>query len=182
MDRSRTFKYEREATDGMSRATLRESERSFLGDDRAVEGMPIRLIVAVAVGAAAMSLLLPLAETIEASEEPELTVEPEPRQFALEAEESQSVRLDVVTEEGEPVDGAAVVVSGRSLPVDDGPAVFRTGHDSNTVTFTVGRGPDAAVPVSFRPTQTRGTLTLEVVPPSGYADERNNPELTVRGR
>ena len=166
----------------MSWETLREAERSLRRDNRAVEEMPIRLVVAVAVGAAAMSLLLPMAETIEASEEPELTVELQPRQFALGAEESQSVRLDVVTEEGEPVDDAAVVISGRSLPVDDGPAVFRTGQDSNTVTFTVGRGSEADVPVSFRPTQTRGTLTLEVVPPSGYADERNNPEITVRGR
>jgi len=166
----------------MTRATLRERVRSLRSDSRAVEGMPVRLVVAVAVGAAAMSLLLPMAETIEDNEEPELTVEPQPRQFALGPGESRAVRLSVVTENGEPVDGAAVVVTGRSLPMDGGPAVFRTGEDSKTVTVTVGRGPDAAVPVSFRPTQARGTLTLDIVPPSGYADERNNPAITVRGR
>lgn len=143
--------------------------------------MPIRLVVAVAVGAAAMSFLLPMADSIEASREPELTVEPQPRQFALGTEESRSVRLEVVTEDGRPVEDAAVVVSGRSLPIDDGPAVFRTGQDSNTVTVTVGRTPEAPVPVSFRSTQTRGTLTLDIVPPSGYTDERRNPEITVRG-
>lgn len=150
-------------------------------DTRAVEGMPIRLVVAVAVGAAAMSLLLPMADTVADTDEPELTVEPQPRQFVLGPEESRTVRLAVVTESGEPVEDAVVVISGRSLPVEDGPAVFRTGRDSNSVTATIGTTAESAVPVSFRRTQTRGTLTVDVVPPRGYADERENPEITVRG-
>lgn len=178
--RSRTFKYERGTTVGMATETLQDLKDSMRDDKRAVGGMPIRLVVAVTVGVAAMSLLLPMADSIEASEEPEVTVQPQTRQFALGTGESQSVRLAVVTEDGEPVEDATVVVSGQSLPVDDGPAVFRTGEDSNRVTITVGRGPEADVPVSFRPTQTRGTLTLDIVPPSGYTDERRNPEVTVR--
>lgn len=180
VSRGRRFKYERQTTDRMASRSLRESRGLLREDTRAVEAMPIRLVVAIAVGVAAMNLLLPMAETIETTEEPELTVEPQPRQFALGAEGSRRVRLDVVTEGGKPVEGAKLVVSGKSLPVDGGPAVFRSGVNSNTVTVSVGTGPKAAVPVSFRPTQTRGTLTLAVVPPPGYVDERNNPQITVR--
>lgn len=164
----------------MASGSLRTSRGLLWEDKRAVEGMPIRLVVAVVVGVAAMGLLLPMAESIETTEEPELTVEPQPRQFALEATGSKRVRLDVVTEGGKPVEGADVVLSGRSLPVDGGPVVFRSGESSNTVTISIGTGPEAAVPVSFRPTQTRGTLTLDIVPPPGYVDERNNPQITVR--
>lgn len=153
---------------------------SLGADCRAVEGMPIRLVVAVAVGAAALGLLIPLAETVEHRDSPEVTVELEPRQFALGPDTVRSVQIAVLTESGRPVEDAAVVVSGRSLPVNDGPVVLRTGPESNTIEAEIGTRTSADVRVSFRPAQTRGTLEIDVVPPPGYEDERNNPEITVR--
>ena len=143
--------------------------------------MPIRLLVAVTVGIAAFGLLVPMADSVEQAEQTELTVEPDPRQVVVESGDAATVRLDTVTTEGEPVEGARLVVSGRSLTVEDGPLTFDTGSTSS-LTVEIGTSSDADVPVDFRPTQNRGTLTLRVVPPpnSEYEDELANPELTVR--
>ncbi|WP_436901829.1 DUF7382 domain-containing protein [Halovenus halobia] len=154
----------------------------FRADERAVEGMPIRLVVAVTVGIAAFSLLVPMADSVEQADRTELTVEPEPRQVLVEsADESATVRVDVVTTDGAPVAGATVLVSGRSLPVDDGPIPIEAGADGYAE-FTVGTDPTANVTVSFRSRQHRGTLQLHVRPPpsSEYRDNLDNPGLTVR--
>lgn len=150
-------------------------------DERAVEGMPIRLLVAVTVGIAAFSLLVPMAESVKQAERTELTVESEPRQLTVESGGTSTVRIDIVTTEGAPVEGARLVVSGRSLGVTDGPLTFETDEDGSVV-FAVGPSSTADVAVSFRPTQRRGTIRLQVVPPptSEYVDELPNPELTVR--
>lgn len=155
--------------------------RQFSADERAVEGMPIRLLVAVTVGIAAFGLLVPMAESVERAEETELTVESEPRQLTVESDGASTVRTDIVTTEGVPVEGATLVVSGRSLDIEDGPVTFETGS-GGSVAFDVGTGSAADVPVSFRPTQRRGTIQLRVVPPptSEYVDDLRNPALTIR--
>ena len=143
--------------------------------------MPIRLLVAVTVGIAAFGLLVPMADSVEQAEQTELTVEPDPRQVVVESGDAATVRLDTVTTEGEPVEGTRLVVSGRSLTVEDGPLTFDTGSTSS-LTVEIGTSSDADVPVDFRPTQNRGTLRLRVVSPpnSDSEDEVANPELTVR--
>lgn len=143
--------------------------------------MPIRLVVAVAVGVAAFGLLVPMADRVEQSTETEVTVEPDSTQVALDSTESSEVTVHVVTSDGQPVDDATVLVSGRSLPVEGDPIPFETGPEGNAVTFSIGTDSTADVPVTFRPTQGRGTLRLRVVPPSdgSYADDLDNPELTI---
>lgn len=155
---------------------------SLRDDDRAVEGMPIRLVVAVAVGAAALGLLLPMLDSVDERTETEVTVEVDPGQFVLGTEDSEPVTIDVVTGDGVPVEGATVLVSGRSLPVDGEPLAFETDPDSSSVTVAIGTTATPDVPVAFRPTQTRGTLLIDIVPPPGteYRDERNNPQITIR--
>lgn len=155
--------------------------RRFSADERAVEGMPVRLLVAVTVGIAAFALLVPMAESVEQVERTELTVEPEPRPLTVERDEPTSVRVDIITTDGEPVEGATLVVSGRSLAIEDGPLTFEA-DGGGSVTFDVGLDSTADVPVTFRATQNRGTLRLRVVgPPSDeHVDNLSNPDLTVR--
>ena len=143
--------------------------------------MPIRLLVAVTVGIAAFGLLVPMADSVEQAEQTELAVDPAPRQVTVGPGDPATVRIDTVTTEGDPVEGVSLLVSGRSLTVEDGPLRFDTGP-TTSLTVDIGTSPDADVPVDFRPTQNRGTLTLRVVPPpnSEYEDELANPELTVR--
>lgn len=158
--------------------------------------MPIRLLVAVTVGIAAFSLLVPMADRVERAERTELTVEPEQRQLTVAAPtptagvagsaatdppRTATVRIDAVTTDGKPVTGTTLVVSGRSLSVTDGPHTVELGPDKSSVILEVGTTLDADISVSFRPTQRRGTIRFEAVPPPGseYVDELENPELTV---
>jgi len=138
--------------------------------------MPIRLLVAITIGVATVSLLVPLPTDVAEAERTEVTVEPDPVQI----QPGTNVTLAVVTVDGKPVKDATVVVRGRSLPVEDGPRSFQTGPDSHTVTLQVTRDRSGDVPIDFRQTQRRGTISLEVVVPTGgHADERANPEVTV---
>lgn len=138
--------------------------------------MPIRLLVAITVGIATFSLLVPLSDDVADAETTEVTVEPEPAQI----QPGTNVTIAVVTADGEPVEDATVVVRGRSLPVENDPLTFRTGPNSHTVTLRVTRGASGDVPVDFRQTQRRGTINFDVVAPTdAYVDDRGNPEVTV---
>lgn len=141
--------------------------------------MPIRLLVAIVVGAAALSLLLPLPEDVAAADDEEVTVRPSPAQL----QPGANVTLAVLTEDGDPVKDTTVVVRGRSLAVKNGPLRLETGPDSHTVSFRVGLDRSGGLVPGFRPTQNRGTLTVEVLAPGeGYVDERPNPQITVVAR
>lgn len=153
----------------------------FRANERAVEGMPIRLVVAVTVGLAAFSLLVPMADSVDRADRTEVTVEPEPRQVLVPATGVTTVRVDVVTVEGAPISGGTVVVFGQSLPVENGPIPLEATSDG-VVEFTVGTEPTADVTVAFRPRQHRGTLRFDVRPPptGKYSDSLDNPGMTVR--
>jgi hypothetical protein len=153
----------------------------FKGDERGVEGMPIRLVVAVTVGIAAFSLLVPMAERVERTEQTEVTVESQPRQLTVEPGNASTARIDVVTTDDQPIAGATLVVSGRSAIIEGGPLVFETG-DRHTLTLDIGFSSAADIAVAFRPTQERGTISVQVVPPSNsaYTDDLVNPEITIR--
>jgi hypothetical protein len=149
-------------------------------DERAIEGLPIRLVIAVAVGTAALGIMLTMLDGIGATRDPEVTVEMSDELVDLE-DGSQRVRLSVVTTDGKPVEDAQLLVTGGSLPVENGPVELQTGPDSNEVTLSVGTSGRPDVLAAFRDGQARGTLDIEVIPPSGSGlrDERANPELVV---
>jgi hypothetical protein len=163
-------------------------------DERAIEGLPIRLVVAVTVGVAALGIMMGMLTEFEDVGTTEVTVEASDELLVLDGD--TSVTLDVVTEDGRPVEGAQLLVTEGSLPLDGGPVDLQTGPDSSEVTMTIEAGPDASVATErgqsgptadasvtpdFRAGQDRGTLEIEVVPPSGtdLRDERDNPELVV---
>lgn len=143
--------------------------------------MPVRLAVAVAVGAVALGLLLPMLEDVERSEPTTIRAELAPQQVVLdEVSDHQRLTITVRTDDGQPVTGAAVVVSGHSLPLVDGPAVLETGPDSNEVSVGVGRGRGADLQVDFRATQARGTLDVAVKPSPGERFRQGeSPSITV---
>ena len=92
--------------------------------------------------------------------------------------------LAVVTEDGRPVENAHLLVTEGSLPMANGPIDLATGPDSREVRLAIGPpepGTDGHVTPDFRAGQRRGTLEIDVIPPSGtdLRDERANPELVV---
>jgi hypothetical protein len=140
----------------------------LLEDERAIEGLPVRLIIAFVVGVATLSVMLNMISGVESFAVSELDVKPTPD---VVGPGDQQVELVAVDSEGKPVADATILVKSGSAMVD-----------STTVATT---GPDGRVNVtispSLGPNQGQGTLQIDVKPPAGskYMDRRGNAEILV---
>lgn len=150
---------------------LRAIAADLRDDERAIEGLPVRLVVSLVVGAACLSVMLNLINGVGGLAVSELDVRPTPE--VVEAG-PQELTLQVVDAEGDAVSGATVVVDGGTASLG-GVATARTGPDGNA---TVSLDP------SLGANQAQGTLQLGVKPPAGesYVDRRENSHvLVIRG-
>jgi hypothetical protein len=153
-------------------------------DERAIEGLPIRLVIAVAVGVAALGIMLGMLAEFDDFGTTEVTVEASDELLVPDDGSYETVTLAVVTEDGQPVEDAQLLVTEGSLPLANGPVDLQTGPDSHEATLAIGSSSpdaDAHAALDFREGQSRGTIEVEIVPPSGtdLRDERDNPELVV---
>lgn len=163
------------------------NEQALGPDQRAIEGLPIRLVIAVIVGVAALGLMTGLLESFDGFGSTEVEIETGEAVITLSNDTGGPVRVAVVTDEGRPVENAQVVVTAGSAPLADGPLTLDTGPDSNEVTLAAGTSADPDprsddyARIAFREGQTRGTLELDIVPPGGgdFVDDRRNTELVV---
>ena len=145
------------------------TERSLLRDERAIEGLPIRLVIAVVVGIASLSVMMTTISGLGSLGVDEVDARPTPD--VVEPGEID-LTVAVVDHEGEPVANATVIAKSGSARLD-GLATAET-SSNGTATLTIA--------ASLRPNQREGTVELDVKPPSGsYADRRENtPVLVVR--
>lgn len=145
-----------------------EELRRFAADDRAIEGLPIRLVIALVVGVATMSVMLNMLSGAQGLVVSELDVRPSPD--VVEPGEHE-LELTVVDDDGDPVEGATVLVKDGSAEVD-GVATATSGGDG-VATVTV----DART----RANQETGTLTVDLKPPSDgrFVDRRANTQILV---
>lgn len=143
-------------------------EAAFRADERGIEGLPVRLVVALVVGVASLSVMLNMLSGMQALSVTELDVKPEPE---VTTPGEQTVELTVVDPEGNPVADATVVVKSGTADID-GVETATTGADG-TATVTVAP--------TLAPNQEEGTLVVDVKPPAGsqYADRRGNTRLLV---
>lgn len=141
---------------------------SFRQDTRAVEGLPVRLVIAFVVGVATLSVMLNMVSGVETLAVQELNVRPEPD---VVTPGEQSVVLTAVDSDGATVSGATLVVSSETARID-GPVVAKT-NESGMVEVTLS--PELAA------NQADGTLSVRVKPPAGsnYADRRENTDILV---
>lgn len=141
---------------------------NLLADERAIEGLPIRLVVGLVVGVASLSVMMNMLSGVATLGVTELDVQPTPE---VTAPGDATVRVRVVDPSGDPVANATVVARGDSARLD-GVAVART-NASGVATF--------ALDPKLGPNQPDGTVTFEVKPPagSGYVDRRANTKLLV---
>lgn len=178
----------RDATPLPERRGNSGSDRSLLHDERAIEGLPIRLVIAIVVGVAAMAIMMGLLGNIGTS----------PGQTELEAHISSadevinmsdvnngpngaSVSIEVMSEDGEPVTDGRVMVEAGTAQLDT-PQTKQIGSGSggdNVVDFNFEQG--EASEVSLRSDQNQGTLTITIFPPSDsdYSDSLANAEIIV---
>ena len=142
--------------------------RRFAGDDRAIEGLPIRLVIALVVGVATMSVMLNMLSGVQGLAVSELNVRPTPD--VVEPGE-QELELVVVDDDGDGVEGATVIVKDGSAEME---GVVTAKSDASGVA-------SVTVETDTRANQETGTLVVDVKPPSGsqYVDRRENTEILV---
>lgn len=140
----------------------------LLADERGIEGLPVRLIIAFVVGVAALSVMLNMISGVESFAVAELDVKPEPQ---IVGPESQTIELKAVGSDDTAVADATVMVQSGTATLDS-MAMATTDEDG---TATVEIDP------SLGPNQEKGTLEIDIEPPAGsnYMDRRENTEITV---
>jgi len=141
---------------------------AFRSDDRAIEGLPIRLVIAIVVGVASLSIMMSMLSGVGTLGTTELDVEPDEEVIGT---GYNSVDLTVIDDQGDPVEGATVIVSSGTASID---GVVNEESDA-----------DGEATVEIRPelrdNQDKGTLDIDINPPAGteYEDQRENTELLV---
>ena len=148
--------------------TLAAELSRFVDDRRAIEGLPVRLVVALVVGVATLSIMMNMLAGVEGLAVTELDVRPEPD---VVAPGEQQLELVVVDPSGDPVPGATVLVKSGGASID-GVATART-DDTGVATVTVTP--------TLLAHQQEGTLVVSVKPPAGsqYVDRRANTDVLV---
>ena len=140
----------------------------FLADERAIEGLPVRLVIALVVGVASLSVMMGMIGNIDGLAATELDAQPNPE---VTTPGEQSIDVAVVDPDGTRISDATVIVRGGSAQID-GVETATTDEDGIA---TVEVAPELG------PNQPDGTLTIDIKPPAGsdYVDERENTKVLV---
>ncbi|RAW45028.1 carboxypeptidase regulatory-like domain-containing protein [Halorubrum sp. 48-1-W] len=141
---------------------------AFLADSRAIEGLPIRLVIALVVGVASLSVMMGMIGDIDGLSSTEVDARPEPE---VTTTGSQTLEIAVVDPDGNRVSDATVIVRSGSAQID-GLATAKSGSDGVA---------NVDVSPELGPNQLDGTLTVDIKPPAGsdFVDERENTEVLV---
>lgn len=143
----------------------------FAADERGIEGLPVRLVIALVVGVAGLSVMLNMLSGLSGLAVTELDTQPTPE---VTSPGEQEVTVRVVGPDGNGISNATVLAEGGSARLD-GVTVARTnGSGMATLRLDPRLGPN----------QPDGTVTFDVKPPSGsrFVDRRKNTAvLVVRG-
>ncbi|MFC7187555.1 DUF7382 domain-containing protein [Halorubrum yunnanense] len=144
------------------------NRRSFRTDSRAIEGLPVRLVIALVVGVASLSVMMGMIGDIEGLAATEVDAEPQPE---VTTPGEQSIDVSVIDPDGARVADATVLVRSGSAQID-GVATAETNEEG---VAAVNVAPELG------PNQPDGTLTVEVKPPAegDYVDERENTAVLV---
>lgn len=137
-------------------------------DERAIEGLPVRLIIAFVVGVATLSVMLNMISGVESFAVAELDVKPTPDVIGP---GETSMELQAIGSDGKPVADATILVKPGSANLDS-VTVAKTGADG---TASISISP------ALGPNQAQGTLVVDVKPPAGskYMDRRGNADILV---
>jgi len=141
---------------------------SLWRDERAIEGLPIRLVIALVVGVACLGVMMSTISGLTTLQVTEVDVQPDP---AVTGPGDTDVTVTVVDPDGSPVPNATVIAKSGTATLS-GVATAETGSNGNA-TFSLSP--------SLGPNQDEGTVTFEVQPPasSNYRDSQSNTDLLV---
>jgi hypothetical protein len=148
------------------------SPTAIFDDERAIEGLPIRLVVALLVGVAALSVMMTMIEDVGGIGKSELDAEVDDNEIDLSHDGSPDVTITVVDGGGDPVSDATVTLAGSSAQLEAGTRTAETDADGD-VTFE-------GVTPELERNQHQGTLSIDIHPPSGdFQDKQENTEILV---
>ncbi|WP_415379017.1 carboxypeptidase regulatory-like domain-containing protein [Halosimplex sp. TS25] len=142
--------------------------RALTGDERAIEGLPIRLVIALVVGVASLSVMMNTLGGIQTLGVTELDVRPTPEVIE---DGATDLSVEVVGPQGDRVANATVVATGGTATLGS----VTTARTNANGTAKLSLSP------SLGPNQQEGTIQFDVKPPAGgqYADDRGNTEVLV---
>jgi hypothetical protein len=140
----------------------------FADDDRAIEGLPVRLVIAFVVGVATLSVMLSMVSGVDTLSVSELDAKPDPD---VVTPGSQTVEMTAVDADGNPVADATVVVKGGTADLNG--VATATTDDSGTASVEIDP--------TLGPNQAEGTLEITLKPPAGseHVDRRENTAILV---
>ena len=144
------------------------SARSFWQDERAIEGLPVRLVIALVVGVACLGVMMNVIGGLGTLNTTELDTDPDPD--IVKPDQATTVNVTVVDPDGEPIEAATVIAKSDTASISS-LARAETGSDGIAT---------LQVTPELRPNQDEGRIELDIRPPNGeYVDERENTGLLV---
>lgn len=153
---------------------MKGENMSFIRDERAIEGLPIRLVIALVVGVASLALMLNILGGVGDVTQTEVNVEVTNGQ-TMDLSSSQTVELTVSSSDGNAVEGATVLFEPDTA---QGDIVEATTGSNGEV--TVNNFPSTSN-ADLRTDQSRGTYDITVLPPgnTNLKDQQENPEIVI---
>jgi len=154
-------------------------------NNRGIEGLPIRLVIALVVGVASLAIMTSILGGLPTFDSTEVSVSYDNSTVRNAADNSKTITINVTDDKGEPVQNARIVISSGTASMQGGSYVAKTGTDSNSVDVKItdesNSGTSADVKTNLRADQETGTLKVEVKPPSdgNYVDEQENDKILV---
>lgn len=149
------------------------SNRSFRSDERAIEGLPIRLVIALVVGVAALSMMMTILDGVGSVGETEITYEYD--EVTHQLGDNVDTTMEVVDENGNEMTDTTVIITSGTAQMD-GTVSESTGSNSNEINLYIDSSD-----ISLRQGQDVGTLEVEIIPPSNsdHVDNEENPEIVI---
>lgn len=143
------------------------SVKTFWHDNRAIEGLPIRLVIALVVGVASLAVMMNVITGLDTFGSEELSTQPEPE---IIQEGQTDITIQVTDPDGQPMSNATVIAKSGTAQLDS-MSYAETGAGGN-VTLSVDP--------ELRPNQKEGTIELDIRPPAGdYTDDQENTGILV---
>jgi hypothetical protein len=139
-------------------------------DERAIEGLPIRLAIALVVGVASLGVMMSTISGLGSLGVSELDTRPQPE---IVGPGNHTVDVAVVDSEGGLVANTTVIATSGTAQLDG----VRTARTNRTGVASLTLDPQLG------PNQQEGTVALDVKPTDdSYADRRENTAIQVVDR
>lgn len=154
--------------------SISRPDRSLLEDDRAIEGLPIRLVIALIIGVVSLGIMLQILGSVGTFEtNTEVDVDFHDENY-VEEDGTTSFELTVLDEDGEEVPEATVIATGGSARMD---TIVEETDEDGVADFDFENEGNLELP----PDADTGTIEFEIQPrtDSNWEDSEPNNELIV---